>query len=69
MKDAQYFHNVQNARIQTISDRKRGYDTLDIELTKDDGSTIAVVIFFNGTASIEGAKVATVEATSICPLF
>ncbi|MBY3175631.1 hypothetical protein HFO27_13415 [Rhizobium leguminosarum] len=57
MKHAQYFYDIAHAGVKVLVDEKRGYDTLNIELSHRDGSRSIVAIFFTGKAKIEGATV------------
>lgn len=59
MRHAQYFHDVDHARISMLIDDKRGYDTLHVELNRADGTIATFAIFFTGKADIEGAHIFT----------
>ena len=60
---AQYFHDITRAEVKVIVDEKRGYDTLDIQLVRDDGSRSAIAVFFAGKAGIDGAAVSNIITT------
>lgn len=54
---AQYFHDIVRADVKVIVDEKRGYDTLDIQLFRNDGSSFTMAAFFDGKADVRGAEV------------
>ena len=61
MRQAQYLHDIKHAHFQVIADKKRGYDTLNIELTDAEGSRATLAVFFAGNANIEGAEISTIS--------
>lgn len=54
---AQYLHDIAHAEVKVIVDEKRGYDTLDIQFFRNDGSSFALAAFFEGKADVRGAVV------------